>query len=123
MDCIVIGGGPAGLTAAISLARFRRTAIVVDGGESRARLIPKTRNYPGFAEGITGSDLLEVLRDQARVYGVSLVEGCVDKLERKDGRFDAHVAGGLLAGTTVILATGLVDESPPIPRLADAIAG
>ncbi len=47
-DCIVIGGGPAGLTAAIYLARYRRHVAVFDGGRSRAALIPRTKNYPGY---------------------------------------------------------------------------
>ena len=46
IDCIVVGGGPAGLTAAIYLARFRRRVILVDGGESRAALIPRSHNHP-----------------------------------------------------------------------------
>jgi threonine dehydrogenase-like Zn-dependent dehydrogenase len=58
MDCLIIGGGPAGLTAAIYLARYRRDVLVIDAGQSRARLIPETHNYPGFAEGVAGSDLL-----------------------------------------------------------------
>jgi thioredoxin reductase (NADPH) len=123
MDCIVIGGGPAGLTAAIYLARFRRAVVVVDAGESRARLIPQTHNYPGFAEGISGAMLLELLRGQAGAYGVSVIEAHVDKLERSHDKFNVHWSGRPLAATTVIMATGLVDGRPPIPRLGQAIAG
>jgi len=86
MDCIVIGGGPAGLTAAIYLARYRRQVAVIDSGESRARLIPKTHNYPGFADGITGQRLLELLRAQAENYGVTLVEGRVERLQKVGDR-------------------------------------
>ena len=74
MDCLVIGGGPAGLTAAVYLARFRRDVAVIDSGESRARLIPKSHNYPGFADGIGGQQLLELLREQADGYGVARVQ-------------------------------------------------
>ena len=59
---VIVGGGPAGLTAAIYLARFNRKVAVVDDGDSRARLIPKTHNYPGFADGISGPKLLAFLR-------------------------------------------------------------
>ncbi|NYM87405.1 NAD(P)-binding protein, partial [Salmonella enterica subsp. enterica serovar Typhimurium] len=52
LDCLVIGGGPAGLTAAIYLARFRRRFQVVDAGASRAALIPTSHNHAGFPEGI-----------------------------------------------------------------------
>ena len=51
LDCLVIGGGPAGLTAAIYLARFHLDILVVDGGKSRAALIPCTRNHAGFPDG------------------------------------------------------------------------
>ena len=51
-DCLIVGGGPAGLVAAIYLARFRRKVLVVDAGASRAALIPRSHNVPGFVDGI-----------------------------------------------------------------------
>ena len=54
MDCLVIGAGPAGLTAATYLARFRREALVLHSGASRASWIPISHNVPGFPEGIAG---------------------------------------------------------------------
>ena len=70
LDCLIIGGGPAGLTAAIYLRRFYRDILLVDAGRSRARLIPLTHNYPGFPDGISGPELLERLRTQlARMNG------------------------------------------------------
>jgi thioredoxin reductase (NADPH) len=67
IDCLIVGGGPADLTAAIYLARYRRDAVLVDEGVSRAKLIPASHNYPGF-KGITGPDLLARLREQALLY-------------------------------------------------------
>jgi hypothetical protein len=52
VDCLIIGGGPAGLTASVYFGRYRRNVAVFDSGESRARLIPESQNYPGLAEGI-----------------------------------------------------------------------
>lgn len=121
MDCLVIGGGPAGLTAAIYLARFNRSVAVIDGGESRARLIPRTRNYPGFPDGVAGEQLLERLREQAGKYGVTHIAGTVERLHKTGDIFTAHWGGRQLAAGGVILGTGLIDKSPPIPRLGEAV--
>ena len=68
LDCLIIGGGPAGLTAAIYLGRFRRNIALIDGGASRAAFIPSTHNCPGFPEGISGNQLLSRLGNQASRY-------------------------------------------------------
>ena len=75
VDCLIIGGGPAGLTAAIYLASFRRSTIVIDNNASRAGLISVSHNYPGFVSGISGEELLKQLRSQASQYGASLEVG------------------------------------------------
>src|ERR1051325_4384700 len=84
-DCLIIGAGPAGLTAAIYLARFRRDIVVVDSGRSRAALIPLSHNYPGFAEGINGEEFLARLHRQAAHYGVYTTHDEVTALTQKDG--------------------------------------
>lgn len=65
LDTLIVGGGPAGLTAAIYLARFRRSFLLIDAGEQRASLIPMSHNHSGFPEGISGPDLLRRMRTQA----------------------------------------------------------
>ena len=75
LDCLIVGGGPAGLTAAIYLARFHLDILVVDGGKSRALWIPCTRNHAGFPDGISGTELLERMRDQACKYGAKIEIG------------------------------------------------
>ena len=72
LDCLIVGGGPAGLTAAIYLARFLVDILVVDGGKSRASWIPCTRNVSGFPDGISGNDLLQRMRTQACKYGAKI---------------------------------------------------
>src|SRR5947199_8491417 len=69
LDCLIVGGGPAGLTAAIYLARFHLDILVVDGGKSRASWIPCTHNVPGFPDGIEGGELLRRMREQACTFG------------------------------------------------------
>ena len=84
IDCVVVGGGPAGLAAAIYLARYRRSVTVIDRGASRAALIPLSRNYPGFPEGISGAELLEHMRLQAARYGAVILSGDAQAIERQD---------------------------------------
>jgi thioredoxin reductase (NADPH) len=120
-DCLIIGGGPAGLTAAIYLARYRRKVLVVDDGHSRAELIPESHNYPGFAGGITGPDLLRALREQAARYGALLRHGRISDLQIAADGFLASSEGERLSASKVLLATGIVDESPELPGLRDAI--
>jgi thioredoxin reductase (NADPH) len=122
LDCLVIGGGPAGLTAAIYLGRFRRRVLVVDKGWSRAEWIMKSHNLPGFPEGIAGPTLLGNLRAQARLYGAVIETGVVDTLHRDDeGMFTAKVGPSILTAHTVILATGVIENKPPVAHIADAV--
>src|SRR5688572_18397098 len=85
LDCLVIGGGPAGLTAAIYLARFHLSLQVVDAGQSRAALIPCTHNHAGFPGGISGRELIDRMKEQAQTYGASIAGGRVTRLETADG--------------------------------------
>lgn len=120
LDCLIIGGGPAGLTAATYLARFRRNVVLVDDGLSRARLIPETHNYPGFL-GISGVDLLANFRAQAERNGARLQEGRVDALRKSGAVFVARIGATELQAHRLLLATGIVDESPDLPGMKDAI--
>ena len=116
LDCLIIGGGPAGLTAAIYLARFHLDLLVVDGGKSRAAWIPCTRNVSGFTDGIKGTDLLQRMRDQACKYGAKIVTEHVTKLERdaKSGLFTATWGSGTAQARTVLIATGVTNRRPPM---------
>jgi len=118
LDALVIGAGPAGLTAAIYLARFRRRILVVDAGQSRAASIPLTRNYPGFPSGISGVDLLTRLGDHAARNGAHVRSGTIERLSRQADGFLADLQGGeSIVAKTVILATGVVDRCPEIANM------
>ena len=116
LDCLIIGGGPAGLTAAIYLARFHLDILVVDGGKSRAAWIPCTRNHAGYPDGIEGKELLRRMRDQACKYGAKIETEYVTKLERDEetGLFTATWGSGKAVAKAVLLATGLTNRRPPM---------
>lgn len=120
LDTLVVGAGPAGLTAALYLARFRRRILLVDSGNSRAKLIPITHNYPGFPEGISGATLLGRLREQAARYGVHARIGTVTQISTVANGFVASVGEERVFSRTVILATGVVDKFPDISNIQEA---
>jgi thioredoxin reductase (NADPH) len=121
LDCLIIGGGPAGLTAAIYLARYRRNVAVFDSGESRASLIPESHNYPGCTRGISGDELLTRLRQQVQSYCVIITRSRVTKLIRKGAGYVACHDGGNVSAQSVLLATGIVDVNPKMDELDKAI--
>ena len=123
LDCLVIGAGPAGLTAATYFARFHRRFVVVDGGHSRARWIPTSHNCPGFPFGVAGPALLGRLREQATTYGARIVTDTIVELQRDGDDFVATAASGARwRASHVLLATGIVDRMPPIAGIEAAIA-
>lgn len=123
MDCdvLVIGAGPAGLTAAIFLARFRRRVMVLEDGESRARLIPRSHNHPAFPRGIRGNSLLSRMRTQLARYGPLPQSATVTGLFPHDGGFVAETSTGHVSSRFVLLATGVRDRLPPLPDALDRI--
>jgi thioredoxin reductase (NADPH) len=121
-DCVVVGAGPAGLTAAIYLARFRRDVTVIESGSSRAARIPRSRNHPGFPDGVRGRTLLARMRRQAERYGASISAGRVADLRRTAAGFRLTTEAGELAARAVLLATGVADIEPEIPGVDEAVA-
>ncbi|GFE76939.1 NAD(P)/FAD-dependent oxidoreductase [Novosphingobium sp. TCA1] len=114
LDCVVVGGGPAGLTAAIHLGRYHLSVVMVDEGRSRAAQIPLTRNHAGFPDGVSGEELLVRMRQQALHYGVRALKGRVTKLSRHGAHFDATIGGEVLSARSVLLATGVINRRPPM---------
>jgi thioredoxin reductase (NADPH) len=121
-DCVIVGGGPAGLIAAIYLARYRRKVLVYDMGDSRALAIPKSHNYPGFADGISGHELLNRLRVQMQQYTVECRPAKVEALRQCNGGFAIKSARDEVSAKCVLLATGLSDKAPAMVGVDEAVS-
>jgi thioredoxin reductase (NADPH) len=117
-DVAVVGGGPAGLSAAIWLSRYLRSVLLVDSGDPRNW---ETRGINGFLglPGVKPSQLRASGRQEARRYGARLIDDCVDRIERiADGEFHLVLhAGDEFRAARVLLAIGLKDVWPEIPGL------
>jgi thioredoxin reductase (NADPH) len=111
-DCIIVGAGPAGLTAAIYLARYHLAIRLVDCGTSRASWIPTSHNHAGFPDGINGDELLARMREQAANYGARREPRRVTDLAKDGARFVITCDGGQYSARTVLLATGVVNNRP-----------
>lgn len=114
LDCLVIGGGPAGLTAALYLARFLRRVTVIDAQDGRARTIPETHNLGPFPEGISGRDLLARMESHARFYGATLDTGTVAAVERRGDAFLTSTDRQKVTARSIVLATGVINHRPPL---------
>lgn len=112
LDCIIVGAGPAGLTAAIYLARFHLKIRLFDCGTSRAALIPCTHNHAGFPDGIAGTELLARMLKQAERYGAERELARVTGIEREDDGFCVRVEAREYRARTVLLATGVINNRP-----------
>jgi len=121
VDCLIVGGGPAGLTAAIYAARFRLTVLLLDAGGGRAAMIPRTRNHAGFPAGISGRALILRMRRQAVRYGAAIEPGRVEHLAVSGDGFEARADQRRIWARTVLLATGVTNHRPKMSeRLARA---
>ena len=112
-DCIIVGAGPAGLTAAIYLARFHLGIRLFDCGTSRAALIPCTHNHAGFPGGISGTELLARMLEQAERYGAERELARVTKIAPDEDGFIVWAEAREFHARTVLLATGVINNRPP----------
>ena len=120
-DVIVVGAGPAGLTAAIYLGRYRRRCMVLEDGHSRARWIPTSHNIPGFTDGIGGEELLATLKEQAQRYGAQIRHANASSIALDAGVFSLGTDAGVLHCRYLLLATGVRDHLPSIEGASEAV--
>jgi thioredoxin reductase (NADPH) len=120
-DAIVVGAGPAGLTAAIYLGRFRRRCLVLEDGHARARWIPTSHNIPGFTAGVGGGEFLANLRAQALEFGATIRHAHASELRVQGELFSLDTDSGTLHSRYVLLATGVRDHLPSIDGAPEAV--
>ena len=120
-DVLIVGGGPAGLSAAIYLGRSRRRTLLIHSAHSMAKWEKDVQNYLGFPDGIDGQDLLERGFAQARRYQVEVVEDTIQSIQSTGAHFT-------LTGTTqpyhakrVLLATGLTHLPPDLEGVRECL--
>lgn len=110
-DCMVIGGGPAGLASALQMARFNRKVVLLDSGMGRSTYHQTNHNYIGFPGGLKARDLRDLGRKQVRELPVACVDEAVTEMTSGDGEFSATIESGrTFAARTVIFATGVRDH-------------
>lgn len=107
-NVIIIGSGPAGLTSAVYSARARLEPLMIEGEEAGGQLMITTEveNYPGFEHGITGPDLISVMRKQAERFGTRFITKNVTKVEFDKRPFKVHVGQDIYEAKTLIISTG-----------------
>lgn len=116
-DVVIIGGGAAGLSAALTLARARRSVVVLDGGQPRNAPAPAAHGLLGL-EGINPLDLLARGRSEIQSYGAQIASAQAVRAEADDPGFVVHLNDGArVRAGQLLVATGVVDDLPAIPGL------
>ena len=107
-NVIIIGSGPAGLTAALYAARANLKPLVIEGLQSGGQLMITTdvENYPGFPNGILGPELMKQMRDQVERFGTDFVRGDITAVDLKKNPFRISTDEGAYYGKTLIIASG-----------------
>ena len=117
-DLIIIGGGPAGYTAALYAARAELKPLVIEGFSWGGQLMitSDVENYPGFPQGIEGPELMRNMEEQARRFGTNIVTGEVTRVDLSASPFRVWVGETEYQGRTVIICTGAQPKMLGLPN-------
>ena len=116
-DCIIIGGGIAGLQGAIQLGRYMHQVLVIDYGDGRSTICHSYHNILGYPDGVSGQHLREIGKHQAERLGVHFLQAKAESASEMDGGYHITVSDGdVYKSKRIVFATGVMDRIPPIPR-------
>jgi thioredoxin reductase (NADPH) len=124
-DVVIIGSGPAGLTAAIYAARADLHPLVIEGPQPGGQLTITTEveNYPGFAAGIQGPKLMDEMREQARRFGTEFLVSRIDRVDLSQHPFKLYADDAVVEAQALIIASGASAKWLGIPGEAPAPQG
>ncbi|MED1469183.1 NAD(P)/FAD-dependent oxidoreductase [Bacillus salipaludis] len=121
-DCIIVGGGIAGLQAAIQLGRYKHKVLVIDSNHGRSTLCKSYHNILGWPNGISGQELRQIGKRQAENLGVEFKSEVVDSAEKIGKGFQLKVKTGFqYVSKRLLLATGIMDRIPSFPELLNCL--
>jgi thioredoxin reductase (NADPH) len=121
-DCVIIGGGIAGLQASIQLGRYNRNVLTIDAGEGRSTLCRKYNNILGFPDGVSGEELRDAGVKQAKRFGIEFLDEEVTYVHKESEEFEVKTRlGKTFRAKTILLATGVKDNLPPIHGLKECL--
>lgn len=117
-DCIIIGGGIAGIQAAIQLGRYKHDIIVIDSAQGRSSIAKAYHNILGWPDGVSGKQLRTLGRQHAEKFGVEFLDDTVKSLEKKQDMFFIRTKNDMeYEAKMIFLGTGITDNIPPIKNI------
>ena len=117
-ECIIVGGGIAGLQAAIQLGRYMHRVLVIDSADGRSTLCHSYHNILGYPNGVSGQYLREIGKSHAEELGIEFLQDKVVSTKELDEGFQiVTTTGATFMTKRILLATGVMDRIPPLPEL------
>lgn len=118
LDCIIVGGGIAGLQAAIQLGRYKHSIMVIDSNQGRSTICKGYHNILGWPDGVSGDELRKLGKAHAEKYGVEFLNDVVISLQKEKNTFLIKTSSNqAFQANTIFLATGLVDYLPKLENM------